>query len=163
MMSQAILSLGSNIGNRVSKLNSASQKIQKQCGKLISESAIYESAPWGFKAIQLFLNQVLKIDTDLNPENLLQILLHIETELGRQRNSNGYESRSIDIDILFYDQLILASDDLKVPHPHLQDRRFILVPLNEICPDMIHPILKKPMKQLLMECRDKLWVKKFIQ
>ncbi len=162
-MSKAIISLGSNMGNRVLNLNLAIQKIQFRIGNLISSSAIYESASWGFDAEKSFLNQVIEIETELEPFILLGALLEIENELGRKRNLSTYESRSIDLDVLFYNQVILDSKNLKIPHPKIQDRKFILIPLNEILPNFLHPKFQKSALQLLSECSDKLWVKKFIR
>ena len=162
MMKQAIISLGSNLGNRVLNLNLAIEKIQ-DLGVLKSNSAIYESAPWGFEAKKPFLNQVVEIETELDPFQLLKALLKIEDELGRKRTSGGYESRTIDLDLLFYEDEIFKSESLILPHPRISERMFVLQPLNEIMPQFNHPQLKKTIQQLLNECPDKLWVKKFIR
>lgn len=161
-MEQAVISLGSNLGNRVLNLNLAFEKVQ-QFGVLKSSSAIYESAPWGFEASRSFLNQVIEIETKLAPNALLLSLMTIETDLGRKRNFDSYESRTIDLDILFYGEEIRNNKALVLPHPRIQDRMFVLLPLSEILPQFIHPELKKTMRQLLAECTDKLWVKKFIR
>jgi 2-amino-4-hydroxy-6-hydroxymethyldihydropteridine diphosphokinase len=162
-MGQALISLGSNLGNRVLNLNIAIQKIQEEIGNIIAESSIYESAPWGFDSKTTFLNQVIEIETELAPIQLLNSLLKIENELGRTRNLSTYESRIIDLDILFYGDEILNTEALILPHPRIQDRKFVLMPMNEILPEFVHPQLKKTIQQLFDECPDKLWVKKFIR
>lgn len=161
MMKQAVISLGSNLGNRVLHMNLANEKIM-QLGIVKSESAIYESAPWGFEASIAFLNQVIEIETKLDANQLLHSLIKIENELGRKRNSNTYQSRTIDLDILFYGDEVKNTEALILPHPRIQDRRFVLLPLCEILPDFMHPRLQKTIQTLLVECPDKLWVKKFI-
>ncbi len=162
-MGKALISLGSNLGNRILNLNLAIQKIQEVIGDMIAESSIYESAPWGFAANRTFLNQVIEIETNLAPVQLLNSLLKIENELGRKRNLSTYESRPIDLDILFYGAETLNTKALILPHPRIQDRKFVLMPMNEILPGFIHPQHQKTIKQLLSECSDKLWVKKFIR
>ena len=150
VMKQAIISLGSNLGNRVLNLNLAIDNIQ-ELGVVKSVSAIYESAPWGFDAKKSFLNQVIAIETKLDPFQLLQALLKMEKELGRKRSVSGYESRTMDLDILFYEDEIINSKELILPHPRIQDRMFVLLPLNEILAQYRHPQLKKTMQQLLAE------------
>ena len=160
MGSTAFISLGSNLGNRVLNLTSAIQNIRHEVGAILNESPIYESEPWGFKTKHPFLNQVIEIETELGSDDLLGRLLRIENKLGRKRNLKTYESRTIDLDILFYDHLIIKNENLTLPHPRVQDRKFVLIPLNEIRPDLMHPVLQKSIRQLLAECADKLWVKK---
>ena len=162
-MSHVIISLGSNLGNRVLYLNAAISRMQSEIGCMVAKSSIYESESWGFESKNAFLNQVVSFETELNPEGLLKILLKIEYELGRVRVSEVYESRTIDLDILFFEDRIIDERALQIPHPRIQERKFILVPLNEILPDFNHPIFQKSIKMLLAECKDKLWVKKFIQ
>ena len=159
-MAHAVISLGSNLGDRLSNLNSAILLMQQRVGAVILKSDVYESEPWGFKAKLPFFNQVLQIQTALNPHELLNALLDIENDLGRTRNSMNYESRTMDLDVLFYEDQIVNDHVLELPHPSLQDRKFVLQPLSQILPDFIHPVLKKSIQQLLDECNDKLWVKK---
>ena len=161
-MGEAVISLGSNLGDRVFYLNKAINKIDHKLGEIIIKSSIYESEAWGFITENSFLNQIIIIKTNEEPDELLIQLLKIENDLGRVRKTNKYESRPIDLDILFYDDLILSDDHLQLPHPRVQERRFVLEPLQQIIPDFIHPILQKSIKQLYKECTDKLWVKKYI-
>lgn len=119
-------------------------------------SSVYETEAWGFDADQQFLNLVLRFHTSLLPEELLEEIHSIEKKLGRIRSNlkTGYESRPIDIDILFWGDKIINTENLVVPHPQLQYRKFVLVPLNEIAADYFHPVLKKHIQQLLLECSD---------
>jgi len=130
-------------------------------GTVLKPSSIYETEPWGFTNKNNFLNQVLLVETSLNPYELLKVLKAIETKLGRIRKTQRYSPRCIDIDILFYNDEVYFSDDLVIPHPRLHDRMFTLVPLNEIAPDYLHPILKKTIRELVILCNDKLMVKKY--
>jgi 2-amino-4-hydroxy-6-hydroxymethyldihydropteridine diphosphokinase len=162
-MAKAIVLLGSNRGDRAALLEKAQQRIAQDAGDVSKVSALYESEPWGFEDDTPFLNQVLIIETKWSPNQLLHKLLDIETGLGRTRkNAHVYSSRPIDIDILFYDDLIIDDAGLKVPHPRMQFRKFTLMPLSELWPDLIHPVLKKPVKELLRDCEDQLNVKKLV-
>ncbi|MDO8896412.1 MAG: 2-amino-4-hydroxy-6-hydroxymethyldihydropteridine diphosphokinase [Bacteroidales bacterium] len=158
--------LGSNLGNREEQMELATAEILRLCGELLTKSSIYETMPWGFEDECDFLNQVIVIKTSLSPANLLHQLLEIETSLGRKRtSSNGYISRNIDIDILYYGSLVLETEKLSIPHPRLHLRRFTLVPLFEIVPDFIHPVLQKSHSELLQTLDDssavKLYAKSF--
>jgi 2-amino-4-hydroxy-6-hydroxymethyldihydropteridine diphosphokinase len=161
-MSRVYLLLGSNLNNRAELLKQAADLIANQIGSVKSASSIYESEPWGFESDQYFLNQVLEIESRMTPIQLLEELLAIEKRLGRTRSRReGYQSRIIDIDILFYDTMILESDILTIPHPKLHERLFTLIPLSEISRDMVHPGLKKTIEQLVQECPDRSKVLKF--
>lgn len=160
-MSKAFLLLGSNIGNRFEFINRAIDLLNEKAGKVIICSSIFVTEPWGFKASKNFLNQVTIIETELTPHQLLYELLHIEQMLGRKRKWKQISSRTIDIDILFFDNLIIEDTDLKIPHPRLHLRLFALVPLSEIAPTFIHPLLKKDMSTLMAECEDKSMVKPY--
>ncbi len=158
-----ILLLGSNLGDRLSNLNEAYNKISESTREILISSSIYETEPWGFQHKNLFLNQVLVVNTDLSPESLLHLLFNIEKELGRKRRQKSFQARIIDIDILFYDDLIISTNELEIPHPKLHERRFVLEPLNEILPYLIHPVLLKSVARLLKESKDPLLVRKFLE
>lgn len=161
MNNQVYLLIGGNLGDRKALLQKARQGIEEYIGKIIGKSSIYETAAWGFESENDFLNQVLIVDSDLNPHQVLDKCHEIEKQLGRIRNSEQYASRTMDIDILFYNDEILDEPNLIVPHPKLHERRFTLEPLNEIAPDYIHPKLKKSMQELLSDCIDHSDVKKY--
>lgn len=153
--------LGGNSGDRAEYIRQATDLLIQRTGTLATASSLYETAPWGFESDEPFLNQVLQIETDLCPEAFLQQALAIEKALGRKRPSNvRYASRTIDIDLLFCDTEIIRTQTLTVPHPRIAERRFVLVPLNEIMPGFVHPLLRKSVSQLLAECNDPLPVKK---
>jgi len=159
-MSKAYLLLGSNIGNREYYFSDAEKLIEQEVGKVIKGSGLYETEPWGIKSKDLFLNKVLLVETNLKPLKILENILEIELKLGRIRSDIKYSSRTIDIDILFVDDLVFNSETLIIPHPQIANRRFALIPLAEVCPEFIHPVLSKTITQLLMECKDKLEVRK---
>lgn len=156
MIGHSFILLGSNLGERESLLKKAISMIGESCGEVVACSKIYETEPWGFVAENNFLNQVVMIKTELNPHDLLKELLSIEAILGRQRDENkkGYASRPMDLDILYYDDLVINDEDLVVPHPRLHLRRFTLLPLCDISSDFEHPIFNKTNKTLLEECED---------
>lgn len=164
MKYEVILLLGSNLGNRDSNLFRARKELEVHFQNIQNSSSIYESEAWGFNSNNSFLNQVVIIQTEKLPQQVLEIVLGIETKLGRIRdeNSNTYESRKIDIDILFVDDLIIDTPTLKVPHPQLHNRKFTLVALGELDEKLVHPIYKQSIFQLLLKCKDNLWVKKYI-
>ena len=159
-MNEAFLLTGGNMGKRLDYLFQAKEQIERRCGPVLVESSVYESAAWGLESQAAFLNQVLKIETTLGSEALLKTILEIEEDLGRKRNLR-YGPRTIDIDILFFNDDITARKGLTIPHPQIQNRRFALIPLNEIAADKIHPVLQKTISQLLHECPDLLEVNKF--
>ncbi len=153
-MNRIFLGLGTNLGDRGKNLQTAIEKINESVGAVASSSSVYETEPWGFKAESKFLNMVVEVKTLLKPSGLLGRILMIESQMGRTREGKEYKSRIIDIDVLLYDNRILTKNALMVPHPGLQDRRFVLEPLAEIAPDFIHPVSKKSIKELLFECKD---------
>jgi len=147
---------GSNLGNRRLLLAEAFKKLEVLSQLSVTGSLLYESEPWGFDAEQSFLNQAVIIHSDLLPGEVLKELIHIENALGRQRAYSGsYESRTIDLDILLADELVIADSDLQVPHPRMHLRRFVLLPAAEIAGDWIHPGFNLNVQQLLDICEDK--------
>jgi 2-amino-4-hydroxy-6-hydroxymethyldihydropteridine diphosphokinase len=150
---------GSNIEPRLTHLRKAKSEIRNRLGELKMTSSIYESEPWGFETDDAFLNQVVAVDSAEPSEEVLKIILGIESEMGRTRRGNGYSSRIIDIDILYFGDDNVKQENLVLPHPRMHLRRFTLEPLVEIAPGFVHPILKKTNRELLNECNDvvKVW------
>ena len=148
-----VLSLGSNIGDRLNYLNLSKTAIYTLIGPIQLSSNIYETEPWGVDNQDSYLNQVVSVQTNLSPYGLLDNIHQIEKDLGRIREIH-YGPRTIDIDILYYGERIIDNENLKIPHPHIQKRRFILVPLSEILPQMHHPLFKKTNRKLLDDVKD---------
>jgi len=162
-MSDLYLSIGGNLGDRAKNLLDCRKSIQIQIGDIIEASSIYESESWGFSHPRDFYNQALHVKTCLNAKAILDKIQNIETALGRIRHkSQVYEGRVIDIDILLYEQLVIQEKNLKIPHPHMQNRNFVLIPLVEIAETLIHPILQKPIKEILADCPDKGRIKRVV-
>lgn len=153
-MHKVFFEIGGNQGNRLDNINLAKVQIVSQIGRIIIESGIYETPPWGFESALAFYNQILVVETELGLGNVLQVIFEIEKVLGRVRTDERYSSRTMDIDILFFDDVTINTDKLTIPHPRLHLRKFVLVPLCEIAPEFIHPIFKKTIQQLLIECND---------
>lgn len=160
--SEVILLLGSNIGDREKWLAKGVESISDKLGEVTDLSLIYESEPWGFSADQSFLNQAVKVQTTMGPRSILHAIWEIERDLGRVRFDEGYSSRTIDIDILTWENRIFWTRKLQVPHVQIQNRRFALMPLAEICGEQIHPILSESYEELLRICPDQTWVKPFV-
>ena len=154
-MKKIFLGIGSNLGDRLKIIDEAKIRIEESIGKIVLCSSVYRTEPWGFESKNEFLNLALCVKTELTPSGVLGRILMIESQLGRSRNEMKYSSRSIDIDILLFSNGIVNEDALKIPHPHMAERRFVLVPLAEIAPGFIHPVLKKSIKSLLISCPDK--------
>lgn len=148
------LLLGSNIEPRIKYLEEAEQKISDIIGHIVQRSEIYESEALGFSADQTFFNRVLLLSSRLSAVDVLKRIYLIEQELGRKRLSTGYSSRTIDIDILYFNNDIISTEKLIVPHPRLHERRFTLSPLTEIAPNFVHPVLKLDNNKLLQICSD---------
>ncbi len=150
------LLLGGNVPSRSAYLAKGIELISKWVGKILRTCLLYESEPWGFEAPVAFLNQVVCVETRLSPMELLKVTRTIEQSAGRAKKSAGgtYASRTLDVDILFYDEERVLLPDLTVPHARMAERRFTLLPLAEIAPEKIHPVLKKSCLQLLNDCKD---------
>ncbi len=161
-MIEIVLHTGSNIGNRKANLAKANYLIEHHIGKIKRSSAFYETEAWGYKNQDDFLNQALLVETNLAAEYVLNNIHRIEQNLGRIRGEKWRE-RSIDIDILFYGKNIIKLESLTIPHKHLESRNFVLIPLNEILPNFIHPVSKKKVSELLRESTDNSTVKKWTQ
>lgn len=155
---EVFISLGSNLGNRAENLKKAIQAIKLNVGDISRQSSIYETQPWGNSNQPDFLNQVILIHTDKSPEDCLKALSAIENQMGRKREEK-WGTRIIDLDLLYVDDTIIESEELKLPHPGIAQRRFVLVPMAEIADDFIHPQIHKNQQQLLDECADVLEIK----
>ncbi len=153
-MVQVVLGTGSNLGDRESWLSKVRDEISDKLGGILLCSDLLESAPWGFSSDNSFLNQVVLIDSDLSSSELLERIHEIESDLGRVRKDH-YTDRKIDIDILFFGDLVMETENLTIPHPHIQDRLFVLKPLAQILPNYKHPVLGETISQLLEKCKDK--------
>ena len=156
-MARVCLSLGSNLGPRETYLRKALQALDKELGSLVKCSSFYETLPWGFSSDSLFLNAAACYDTLLSPEEVLAVTQQIEKSLGRKEKSRQgqYADRCIDIDILLYDDRVIETPDMILPHPHMAERMFVLEPLAEIMPHLLHPLLKKTNLQLKEELAER--------
>lgn len=163
-MAKAILMTGGNVGDVKDTLRRAQQEINNSLGVILRCSHSYESKAWGFTSSENFYNQAIIVDTDYTPEELLTKVLGIETKLGRDRvqeatikaqTGERFAPRVLDVDILFYDDLVMDTPTLTIPHPLIQDRDFVLRPLNEVAPDKIHPVLNKTIRTLFEEMEAK--------
>lgn len=159
-MNKSYLLLGGNIGDRKGNFNIAKKMIEQYCGNIVQSSSLYETEPWGKTGQPSFLNQALELDTKLDAKELMKKILDIERIMGRERKEK-YDPRIIDIDILLFNNERHNDPFLKIPHPEMQNRRFVLEPLAEIAANVQHPVLKKSISGLLAECPDKLEVKKY--
>ena len=152
-MNTVYIQLGSNIGERESFIAKSMEQIEENIGEIITASSVFETIPWGNENQNNFLNSVIKIKTLFDSFKVLKKSQEIENNLGRERVEKWGE-RTIDLDILFYNNNIINTKELIIPHPFIQKRKFVLVPLSEIAPNYIHPILKKSISTLLSECKD---------
>lgn len=158
-MNRIYLLLGSNLGNPKKQITAAKKVISSTLGPILRSSSLYKTKAWGNTNQPDFINQVIVMTSELSPENLMEKILQIEGSLGRIRK-NKNDPRTIDIDILFYDKKIIKSQNLIIPHPLLHERNFVLYPLNELSPNLKHPVLKKNIHQILLNCKDSLTVNK---
>ncbi|MBI1768044.1 MAG: 2-amino-4-hydroxy-6-hydroxymethyldihydropteridine diphosphokinase [Bacteroidetes bacterium] len=154
------LLLGSNLGDRLSCLSLCLELIEEHVGTIIKKSSIYETTAWGRTDQPDFLNQAIEIETPFPPTELLSACQNIEKKIGRQREEK-WGARTIDIDIIYFGDKIIHSNELTIPHPRMTERKFVLIPLTQISPSFVHPILKKTSEELLKQCRDELLVKYF--
>ncbi len=152
-MNNVYLLIGGNMGERMANLAAARNRINIDCGRITASSSIYETEAWGYKEQPAFLNQALAIETSLEAEKLMEEILKIEMALGRKREI-PLGPRIIDIDIIYFNDEIINSSNLTIPHPSMAQRKFVLLPLTEITPDYMHPILLKTNEVLLKECGD---------
>jgi len=151
-MSRVYLSLGTNLGNKRAHLLQAIGHIAETIGRFSAISSVYETKPWGFESENDFMNMMVCVETLLSPAEILTITQSIEKKIGRtQKTNQSYRDRIIDIDLIAYDDRILQSENLQLPHPLFHQRRFVLEPFNEIAPDYVHPILQKKVSELLSD------------
>ena len=151
-MASVYLGLGTNIGNKRKNMVTAAALLAERAGDVLSLSSFYETEPWGFDSENTFLNAALELETSWSPMELLHLTQQIEREMGRTQKSDGsYHDRIIDIDILLYGNEIIHTEELVVPHPLMQQRLFVMQPLAEIAPSLVHPVLQKSMHELYME------------
>lgn len=152
-MNRIYLITGGNIGDRKKNLETAAEIIEQRVGGIIQSSKLYETEAWGMTDQPLFYNQVLVLESEFSAREVLHAILKIEEEMGRKRTVKN-AARIIDIDILFFNDEIVNGQNLVIPHPEIKNRRFVLTPLNEIAPQMLHPVFKKTMRELLSETND---------
>ena len=157
-MNRTYLLIGSNVGNRVNNIETATNLLEQQIGKIIKSSSVYETDAWGNTSQPDFLNQAILIETRLNAHKCMQQIFSIENKMGRVRIKKN-DPRIIDVDILFFNDEIINEQDLIVPHPQIQNRKFVLIPMNELSPGFIHPVLNQTIGNLLSTCADPLQVR----
>ncbi len=161
-MATVYLSIGSNLGDRIKNMDAALEEINASVGRIERMSKIYETEPWGFDCPNWFLNMAIRIKTHFDPLGLLAKLKETEKHLKRQpKTTEGYQSRTIDLDIIFYDNKIIELDVLTIPHKHMHKRNFVLFPMSDIAPDFIHPVLKKTIRELTENCKDETKIKRY--
>lgn len=160
-MEEVVFSLGSNMGDRAANLAGALRRLEESGLERVAVSQVYETEPWGFGAELSFYNMVAVYRTLLEPAGLMELIAGIETSMGRVRHFSaaGYESRVIDIDILFFGDRVINEEGLVVPHPRMAERRFVLQPLADLMPERIHPVEGKSIQTMLSDCSDKMHVK----
>lgn len=154
-MNKVFLLIGGNMGDRLQNLHQAIDLLAAACGPVLQQSAVYETAAWGKTDQAAFLNQALLLETSLSAQELITAVLLVEERMGRHRTEK-FGPRVIDIDIMFYNNEVIDEPHLTIPHPQMQNRRFALVPLNELAPNFVHPVFNKTIEVLLLECKDEL-------
>ena len=157
-MEELYLLLGGNLGDKQKIFSESEKLIEQHLGRILKKSQLYETEPWGFESDDLFWNQAMIVETNLKASECLDTIHQIEKQIGRIRYNQQYTSRIIDIDILFYGDLVTNTPELVIPHSRMIDRKFVLVPLSEIAAEKIHPVFEKTIGQLLDECTDQLRV-----
>ncbi len=155
-MKKAYLILGGNKGDKTKNLESTLRAIEDRVGEITEKSGVYVTKAWGNTAQPDFYNQAIAVNTPLLATDLLKELLLIEEMAGRIRTSEKWQERTMDIDILFYNNEIINEPHLTIPHPYIKERRFVLVPMNEIAKELLHPVINKSIETLLNECEDEL-------
>jgi 2-amino-4-hydroxy-6-hydroxymethyldihydropteridine diphosphokinase len=158
---KVMIGLGSNVGDKRKNMSLALQLIEAQVGHIQKCSSLYETDPWGMEEQAVFLNQVIAVDTDKNPWQILSEISKIETILNKNKKVH-WGPRAIDLDILLYGQKIIFENSLIIPHPFMHLRNFVIVPLNEIAPDIVHPLLGKAFSDLMAICEDKTKVNQLV-
>jgi len=161
-MNEVFILLGGNLEDKSKIFEETRKLIGERIGLLTKQSSVYVTEPWGFDS-ELFWNQALIVKTTLNPREILLQTQLIEKLMGRVKNSDLYEARVIDIDLLFYNDLVLNTPDLILPHPKMGDRKFVLIPVNEIAPNKCHPVSGMKVKEMLRLCSDQLNVERIDQ
>ena len=157
-MNTLYLLIGGNVGNRINNLETATGLLQQQIGNIIKRSSVYETGAWGNTNQPDFLNQVLILETRLNATECMQQIFFIENKMGRIRTEKN-APRIIDIDILFFNDEVINEPGLTVPHPQIANRKFVLIPMNELSPGLLHPVLNQTIANLLSTCTDQLEVR----
>lgn len=152
-MNKIVLIIGGNMGDKIGLINQADLLINQLMGVILKRSSLFESEAWGGVSVGNYINQVLVVESSRSPNDILKLALEIENSLERKRDQK-WGDRTMDIDILYYNNEIIDTKDLKVPHPYIADRRFVLTPLQEILPDWIHPVFKVSNQTLLKQCKD---------
>lgn len=152
---KVLIGLGSNLGNRKKNLEKACTLIEEGNARIVKQSGIYESEPWGYSSAHPYYNQCIMIETELKEVQLFELLKSIELRMGRKKDwEKGYADRVIDLDILFFDGIVVVTERLTIPHPGIAKRRFVLLPLMEIASEMIHPVLSMSVSELYRACSD---------
>lgn len=159
-MNSVYLILGGNLGNKRYNLEKALRCVSLEIGIIKRKSGIYETEPWGYEDNRNFFNQVIEINTSLNPPELLEKIKTIEARFGRSNNGSAkYQPREMDMDILFFNDEIIQLPGLTIPHPRLHERNFVLIPFIDLAADFIHPVFNQTIMQLKSQCKDKKWTK----